>query len=145
VGVVVVGVVGDVMLDFFADLVSALASFVDVVVVFVFGALDPFAPVVTFGAFVTFAVVFGVFGDGVALAAFGDDTFTGAGPFPFEAASSGASVRLRTIAVPTVIVTMRMRFTSAGRVATEVPSPRACESGISPIYSMPYVMTLLPW
>ena len=80
-------------------------------VVFVFGVLDPFAVVVAFGAFVTFAVVFVVFGDGVALAAFGafgDDTFAGAGPFPFEAASSGASVRHRTIAVPTVILAMRM-------------------------------------
>ena len=35
--------------------------------VFVFGVLDPFAAVVTFGAFVTFAVVFVVFGDGAAL------------------------------------------------------------------------------
>ena len=65
-----------------------MASFVsDVVVVFgvfvvVFGVLEAFAVVVTFGAFVTFAVVFAVFGAVAfgAFGAFGDETFTGAGP-----------------------------------------------------------------
>jgi hypothetical protein len=111
--VVVKLVVGDVAPDFFADLVSALASFVwDVVV---FGVLDAFAVVVPFGALVTFAVVFVVLGDGVdlgAVGAFEDETFVGAGPFPFEAASIGASARQRAIAVPTVILTKRIGLTS---------------------------------
>jgi hypothetical protein len=119
--VVVKLVVVDVLPDFFGDLVSALASFVwDVVVVFV--GPDPLVVVVTFGPFVVFAVV--VLGDGVdlgAVGAFEVETFTGAGPFPFEAAAIGASVRHRTIAVPTVISVMRMGFTSLRRDATEVP------------------------
>jgi hypothetical protein len=107
-----VAVVG-VTLDFFADLVSTLASFVsDVVVVFgVFGLLDVFAAVALFGACVTFAVVFVVLGEGVALTAFGafgEETFAGAVPFPFWAASIGASVRHRHMTVPTVIGTTRM-------------------------------------
>jgi len=135
-GVVVVRLVVDVLVDFLADPVFALASFVsDVVVVFVFGALDPFAAVVALGAFVTFAVVFVVLGDGVALGAFGafgDDTFGGAGPFPFAAAASGASIRHRTIAVPPVILTLRMGLPSLPHGATEVPDHPRSAGGRKP-------------
>jgi len=130
VGVVVGLVIADAVPDFFVDLVSALASFVwDVVVAFV-----------ALGAFGNFAVVVVAFGDGAALGAFGADTFTGAGPFPLGAASSGANARLMAIAVPTVILTIRMRFTSPERVAMAVPGSRVRRTGISLIYSMPYVM-----
>ena len=102
--VVVRLVVVDVLPGFLADLVSALPGFVWAVVVVV-GAPDV---VVTFGVFVAFAVVFDVFGDAVAVGACEDETLVGAEPFPFEAASIGASVRHSTIAVPAVISTMRM-------------------------------------
>jgi hypothetical protein len=119
----------DAVLDFFTDLVSALASFVpDVVVVFVvfvvvFGVLEAFAVVVTFVALVTFAVVVAIFGAVAfgAFTAFGDETFTGACPFPFEAAASGVSIRHRTIAVPTEIPGMRMDLTSLHGVQRNCP------------------------
>jgi hypothetical protein len=126
--VVVELAVVDLVPDVFADLVSALASFVwDAVVVFALGVLDPFAVVVTFGAFVTFAVVFVVLGDSVGLGAFGDDTLTGAGPFPFAAAACGANVRHNTIAVPSVIRRMRMVFTSLGGQQRKCRSPESDE------------------
>jgi hypothetical protein len=70
---------------------------------FALGELEADAVVAPFGAFGAFAVVFG---DGETL-----ETFTGA--FPLGAASIGASVRDRAIAVPAVIPAMRIGATSA--------------------------------
>jgi hypothetical protein len=102
---------------FRADLVSALASFVSTFAA-AFGALVTFA-VVTLGAFGAVGV-FAVFG------VFVEEAFAGDAPLgPFCAASSGASTRVRTIAVPAAIFTKRMRITSLAKWAMGVPGRTA--------------------
>jgi len=117
----------DVLVECFEDPLPELATFVSVVVAvfgpWLFGAFDAFAAFVAFGAVVTFVV-----GDDdfAVVGALEDEAFTGAGAFPFEAASAGVIATQSASAALTVISVMRMRFHLAwGPGATEIPFARA--------------------